>query len=546
MLRSLTSAVTGLKNFTVQLDVLGNNLANIRTLGFKSNRVTFADARAQALTGQKQVGLGVNLNATDLDFTQGNLEFTGTITDLAIAGNSFFILSDGEKNRYSRAGNFFFDNQGILINPNGLAVQGWRADQAGEINTSGPLQDLFLDKNLTSPAVETETVFMSGNLDATLVPMAQVLASGIPLTLRVDDSAASETDNLNDLNQTATPLIAGNKIEIGGTKADGTAVSATFTYGAGNDGITIADLLDVIDSAYGGQSVASIDADGKILLTDVLDEDGKIVGTDVEADESATSLTLSSSAAISLPTFETSVEGFTGTAITSTTIYDSLGDSHNLVITFTHMNVDNKWRWEAEFVGDETIVDGGSGTIQFNNRGEVVAFDVDGLATGITVDPENGAAQFTVELDVQGGDAFSGVSQFAGDPTLRVHQQDGRPIGDLLNFEIDTEGILTGIFSNDETVTLARIALAEFPNPVGLLRTGDALFDVSSSSGTPFIGAAGEQFNTSILSGSLEMSNVDLVRQFTDMITAQRGFQASARVVTTADAVLDETMRLKR
>ncbi|UCH09898.1 MAG: flagellar hook protein FlgE [Fidelibacterota bacterium] len=544
MLRSLTSAVSGLKNFTVQLDVLGNNLANVRTLGFKSSRVTFADAMSQGLTGRKQVGLGVNLNATDLDFTQGSLEFTGTATDLAIAGNSFFILSDGEKNQYTRAGNFFFDNQGILVNPNGLSILGWRADEEGEVSSAGPLETIFLDKNLTSPAEQTETVFLSGNLDATLAPVEQVLATGIALTLQSDDSPATSTTALNNLNQTGTPLVAGNTISISGTKADGTTVSATFTYSATNN--TVGHLMTAINTAFGGQAVTAIGSDGKITLTDVIDKDGKVTGTSVEAGDSLASVTLSSTADISLPAFEVRTEGFTGTATTSTAIYDSLGDSHNLVITFTHMDVDNKWRWEAEFVGDETIVSGSTGTIQFSTSGEVVAFDVDGTATGITIDPENGAAQFTIKLDVEGSEAFSGISQFAGDPSLRIQEQDGRPIGDLLQYEIDEDGMLEGIFSNDETAVLAQVALAEFPNPVGLMRTGDGLYEVSSSSGTPFIGAAGEQFNSSILSGSLEMSNVDLVRQFTDMITTQRGFQASARVVTTSDQVLDETMRLKR
>jgi flagellar hook protein FlgE len=544
MLRSLTSAVSGLKNFTVQLDVLGNNLANVRTLGFKSSRVTFADAMSQGLTGRKQVGLGVNLNATDLDFTQGSLEFTGTTTDLAIAGNSFFILSDGEKNQYTRAGNFFFDNQGIMVNPNGLSILGWRADDEGDINTAGPLRTLFLDTNLTSPAAKTESVFLSGNLDATLAPVEQVLSTGIALTLQADDSAASAGDGLNDLNQTSIPLVSGDTISINGTLADGTTVSDTFTYAT--DGTTVGALMAEIDTAFGGQVVTSIGSDGKILITDVIDSSGKVTGTSIEAGDSATTVTLSSSADISLPAFEVRTEGFTGTATTSTAIYDSLGDSHNLVITFTHMDVDNKWRWDADIIGAGDPTAGSTGTIQFSTSGEVVAFDVDGTATGITIDPKNGAAQFTVELDVEGSEIFSGVSQAAGDASLRVQEQDGRPIGDLLRYDIDEEGVLKGIFSNDQTEVLAQVALAEFPNPVGLMRTGDGLYEVSSGSGTPFIGAAGEQFNSSILSGSLEMSNVDLVRQFTDMITTQRGFQANARVVTTADQVLDETLRLKR
>ncbi|UCH62533.1 MAG: flagellar hook-basal body complex protein [Fidelibacterota bacterium] len=552
MLRSLTSAVSGLKNFTIMLDVLGNNLANIRTLGYKGSRVSFAETRSQSLTGvsrgfgggfgnQKQIGLGVGISATDLDLTQGSLEFTGTPTDMSIEGNSFFVLSDGEKNRYARAGNFFFNNQGILVNPNGLAVQGWRADDDGVINVFSPMQEIFLDTNLSSPASATETVFLSGNLDASRLPEANVWTSGIPLT--VGNVLAVGTDDLATLDQ-SSGLAPGDTIEITGNLPDGTAlpVPTTFTYAAGDD---INDLLAAIDTAYGGQATASI-ANGKIVLTDVLDSNGKIVGTSLEAGESATRIALSSSE-IALPTFENSVEGYTGTVTTSTAIFDSLGASHNMLLTFTKTNVDGEWRWKAEFVGgDESIVSGDTGTINFSTSGEVVSFDVDGTATGITVNPGTGASQFTLQLDVQGGLGFSGVTQFTSDPSLIVREQDGKPTGVLLRFAIDTQGIITGIFSNDENITLAQVALAEFPNPLGLLRAGDGIYDLASSTGTPIIGAAGDQFNASILSGSLEMSNVDLVRQFTDMITTQRGFQASARVVTTADQVLEETMRLKR
>ena len=543
MLKSLASAVTGLKNFTIQLDVLGNNLANVRTIGFKGSRVTFADTRSQSLTGisrgfdggfgnQKQIGLGMTISSTELDFTQGSLEFTGTATDLAIEGNSFFVLSDGERNRFTRAGNFFFNGQGILVNPDGLAVQGWQADDNGVINVFSPLSELFLDSNLSSPAAKTGQISLSGNLDATLTPRANVLTAGIALTLSADGSLATGTADLNDLTQTTTPLVSGDTIDIAGTLPDGTAVSATFTYST--DGTTIDDLITVINAAYGGTAVASI-VDGKLTLTDV-------VGGD-----SSTTLALSSAADIALSAIDTTVTGFTGTVSTSVAIFDSLGDAHNLVITFTNTEVENQWTWAASFVGGkETIVDGGSGTIQFDNNGVVIAFDVDGAATGIVIEPGSGGSQFTVQLDVQGGVGFSGMTQFASDPTLIVRDQDGRPTGSLLRFAIDTTGVLTGIFSNEKNITLAQIALAEFPNPVGLFRSGGGIFDVTSSAGRPIIGIAGDQFSSSILSGSLETSNVDLVKQFTDMIVTQRAFQANARVVTTADQILEETLRLKR
>ncbi len=541
MLRSLTSAVSGLKNFTVMLDVLGDNLANIRTLGFKGNRVTFAEGLALQLRGQQQVGLGVNLSATDTDFTQGSLEFTGSPTDLAVSGNSFFVLNDGERDRYTRAGNFFFNNEGELISATGMSVMGWLADNTtGEIDIISQPQKIVMTDEPSSGAA-TETVYLSGNLDASRLPRENVWSSGIPLT--VSNNLAVGTDDLNTLDQTSTPLVLGDTISITGTMPDGTAVASTFTYVT--DGTTINDLLTVINTAYGGQATASL-VDGKIVLTDVLDSDGFITGTSIEAVDTSTRISLTS-ANVGLPTFENSVEGYTGTATTSAAVYDSLGAVHNLMITFTKTAQDGEWRWEAEFVGgEETIISGSTGTINFSESGEVVSFDVDGTATGITVDPGTGAAQFTIELDVKGDIGFSAVTQFASDPTLVVRKQDGRPLGTLLSFTIDEEGVIIGIYSNDETKTLAQVALAEFDNPTGLLRSGDSIFDLTSSSGIARVGQAGVDFSSSVISGSLEMSNVDLVRQFTDMISTQRGFQASARVVTTADQILEETMRLKR
>jgi len=573
MLKSLTSAVSGLKNFTTMLDVLGNNLANVRTLGFKGSRVTFSETQSLSLAGasrgvgggfgnQKQLGLGMIVSSTDLDFTQGSLEFTGTPTDLAIQGNSFFVLSDGQSNRFTRAGNFFFNSLGTLVNPNGLAVMGWRADASGEINTSVPLTEVLLDKNLRSPAAETATVFLSGNMDATLIPRAKTLLSASTLTKDAGETLAVGGDDLNDLDQTTVALVSGvDKIEITATKPNGDLVSATFTYTGATGGKTIGDLLAAINNAFGGDddgvggdAVATL-VDGKIKLVDVLNNDGTLFGTSLEASETSTALKLDpddlNTGTIRVPAFEVSQAGFTGIVSTSTVVFDSLGDSHNVVVSFTKTAEPGEWRWVAELAngGDTTIASGtDAGTIQFNEAGEVIDFDVTGTAEGITIipDPAGGAAQFTVEINVAGGSGFAGVTQFASDSTLIVRDQDGRPSGTLLRFDIDTQGIITGIFSNEENVALAQIALAEFPNPAGLSRASSGLFEAAAGSGIPVIGAAGEQFSSSVVSGSVEQSNVDLVRQFTDMITTQRGFQANARVVTTADQILEETLRLKR
>ena len=543
MLKSLASAVSGLKNFTAQLDVIGNNLSNVRTLGFKSSRITFQEARSQNLSGaargfggafgnQKQIGLGVNIASTDLNFTQGSLEFTGVPTDLAIQGNSFFILTgDGVTDTYTRAGNFFFNSRGNLVNPNGLAVKGWNRNDAGEIDTIPPPVPIVLGTNLSSPASATTKVFLSGNLDSTLGPLARNLASSLPFTdPNQGDGVAVAGSLINDLDQTTVALTGGENITIAGVLPDGSDVSGTYTYTLGD---TLAELVTEINTVYSGFATASI-VNGKITLVD-----------DVPGD-SSTSVLLSTSAAIAIPAFETAEAGFTGEVTASITVFDSLGEPHTLILNFTLTPTDGKWSWEANLLGDESILSGSTGTITFDSSGSVISFVVDGTATDITIDPGNAAEAFSVTVDVKGGSGFSGVTQFGSDSTLIVREQNGRPPGSLLRFDIDSQGIITGVFSNEENLELAQIALAEFPNPLGLLRAGNGNFSVASSSGRADVNRAGDRFSSSIISGSLENSNVDLVAQFTDMIVTQRGFQANARVVTTADQILEETMRLKR
>ena len=542
MLKSLASAVSGLKNFTAQLDVLGNNLANVRTLGFKSSRITFQEARSQNLSGaargfggafgnQRQIGLGVNISATDINFTQGSLEFTGVPTDLAVQGNSFFIVTaDGVNDSYTRAGNFFFNSQGNMVNPNGLAVKGWNRDDSGVINTNLDPVAIVLGTNLSSPASETTTVFLSGNLDSTLVPLARTLASSLALTDSTTADVATGSSLINDLDQTSTALTGGETIAISGKLPDGTAVGPTdYTYTLGDD---LNDLVAVINAEYSGFATASI-VDGKITLVD-----------DAKGD-SETSLLLSTTAAVAIPAFETTEAGFTGQVTTSSTVFDSLGEAHTLILEFTLTSTVGKWTWAASTL-DEHPVTNSTGTMQFNAAGGVTSFEVDGTATEITIDPQSLADPFSVTMDVRGGSGFAGVTQFGSDSTLIIREQDGRPTGSLLRFDIDNQGIITGVFSNEDNLELAQLALAEFANPLGLLRSGNGNFAVASSSGIADVNRAGDRFSSSIISGSLENSNVDLVSQFTDMIVTQRGFQANARVVTTADQVLEETLRLKR
>ncbi len=196
MMRSLFSGVSGMKNHQIKMDVIGNNIANINTVGFKAGRVTFAEALAMTVRGAtaptetsgginpSQIGLGMTVGYIDSVFNQGSLETTNIQTDLAINGDGFFVLSDGQKQYFTRAGSFRFDSSGKLVNPtNGMVVQGKIADADGVINSGTIVQDIVLPFGQRVPAKATSMVNFVGNLNAGQNPLGTILDSGVMLAV---------------------------------------------------------------------------------------------------------------------------------------------------------------------------------------------------------------------------------------------------------------------------------------------------------------------------------------------------------------------------
>ncbi len=415
MMRSLFSGVSGLRNHQIRMDVIGNNIANVNTVGYKSSRVTFEEAFAQLLQGASrppgdsgnvsggvnpvQVGLGMNVGSIDLLFTQGNIESTGVTTDLAIQGDSFFVVSEGTKNQYTRSGNFQLNANGRLVaSTNGFIVQ-------GKLATNGILADAIVDIKLPfgqkSAAKDTTTVSMAGNLDAEA------------------------------------------------------AVAATRQ--------------------------------------------------------------------------------------TTMTVFDAMGARDEMTITFTKATA-TTWTYTVTVV-DGTIVSGDTGTLTFDNQGRLTT---PVPAAPFVFTPLSGAADLSITMDFGTASSINGLSQFAAPSTAVLKEQNGYTMGDLENFSIDPTGTITGAFTNGVTLTLAQLTVADFNNPAGLIRTGDNMYTVSANSGSAVLAFAGEGSQSVITSGALEMSNVDLAQEFTAMITAQRGFQSNARVITTSDEMLQELVQLKR
>ncbi|HEB84447.1 MAG TPA: flagellar hook-basal body complex protein [Bacteroidetes bacterium] len=642
MMRSLQSGVTGLRGHQLKLDVVGNNIANINTVGFKRSRITFTDSLSQLLGpafGPKesrggvnpvQIGLGVKVGSIDNQFSQGILESTGFATDLAIEGKGFFVLRRGNHTYYSRAGNFALDAEGRLVGSDGSYVQGRIADVEGNINTASTITDIVmpLDRKVAAKA-SSEVTFFS-NLDLTATDsVATLSAAGTSGVSRVTGTAVngiggthtititgSNATNSTDVGVAAGLSLSDTLTSLGITDVDnftvtvdpGTSDEASYTIAGLTINSTVGDLIDQMNAQVAG---ATFELDsGQIRVTRDYAGDGATFGVTIA--DSATSdivATLfdatgtfavnngTSSTLVAIDTFVDSAlgttvsnslefeadsatglmtkltglggggvevfatDGFSAasganalvidtadtTHATSIVVYDSLGDTHTLSMEFTKTAVDNEWAWEASVPEPAEVISGSTGTISFNRDGSLKAFTYDGNnVNNFSFAPGGDADEMEIVFDVGSIGGFDGITQTASPFTTTATSQNGYGMGVLDSIQVDGNGSIIGNFSNGVERTLASIVLADFNNPGGLAKAGNSLWEATEASGRAEYGLAETNFGSSIQSGFLEMSNVDLVQEFTEMITAQRGFQANARVITVSDQILAEATALKR
>ncbi|WP_334100697.1 flagellar hook-basal body complex protein [Thermotoga petrophila] len=623
MMRSLYSGITGLKNFQVAMDVVGNNISNVNTVGFKASRVNFETMLAQTIkagrssqenvggTNPMQIGLGSQVSSIDKIMTQGSFQNTGVKTDLAIQGDGFFIVSDGSSYYYTRAGAFTLDSNGNLIQTStGYKVQGWTAVQDPEtgeryIDTNKPIGDLVISAGMTMPAKKTSNVRFEGNLNSKLGPGSFVITltdeNGINHDVRVwfektqsdlgtDPFSSSQRYTMKiDIDNDGTADVDGymvfnefGRVEEAGVYAESQVITAT------TDG-SISGSTALPDGTY--QTIV-LDSSGNVVYNGTTTVSGgsfTINDSDITAGNNYTvilltpnnasnSLTIAPGAELVIPTsgeprfYESdNPTNFVQTDYTSpryTTavqVYDSLGNAYTVYYEFVRLgnttigseSFKNAWIWRAYTDSGEPISlideDGGSGyvagLIDFDESGRPIQYR--GLDSSYNL--SSGEVR-TIQFDAgQSGDGvvtitadFSGATQFSGDSTLNIPWQDGNPMGVLESFAINEQGEIIGTFSNGLTDVLGQIALAVFNNPSGLSEVGNSLYVVSANSGVPKIGAPGSGGRGILIPGALEMSNVDLAEEFTKMIVAQRGFQANARVITTADQILNELVNIKR
>lgn len=228
----------------------------------------------------------------------------------------------------------------------------------------------------------------------------------------------------------------------------------------------------------------------------------------------------------------------------SMVVYDSTGAPHNLQITFTKTAL-GSWDW-APSCSTAAVTPAGNGTVTFSNTGSLSSFTYPGGGTNISLAPSSGAGAFDVTINPGTINGIDGLASFANPSNAVISGQNGYQAGSLQSISVDTKGVVSGYFTNGVSRSLAQIALAQFTNPSGLLRSGDNTFVESANSGGPVVGFAGGTITSTITPGALEGSNVDISAEFTNMIVAQRGFQANARVISTADDMLNELVNLRR
>ncbi|HVW34219.1 MAG TPA: flagellar hook protein FlgE [Acidimicrobiia bacterium] len=450
MLRSMFSGVSGLRSHQTMMDVIGNNIANVNTVGYKAGSVVFQDLLSQTIRGAgvpgagldgaggtnpAQVGLGVTVAGISNNFTQGASQLTGRATDLSIQGDGFFVVRDNSQQLYTRAGSLNFDALGRLTTADGSILQGWTADANGVINANAAVGDLSMPLGQSTAPQVTTTIRLGGNL-----PADAAVGTSIVTSLTVYDK-------------------------------QGTPIDAKFTFTK-----SAADTWDV---------TATMPDTEALIPPNTTMPDVTIGSATIKWDPTANP-----------PAFST---------------------------------LDNTQVPPAYVPGLTLDLTPGSPT---------------STVAGAT--PTTGSWAGTITVDFGATADPTALRQFAGQSSVAALSQDGSALGTLQSFTIGQDGVVTGVFSNGRTRAIGQIALAGFSNASGLEKTGNSLYRASVNSGLPQIGQAGSGGRGTLSGSTLEMSNVDLAQEFTNLIIAQRGFQANSRVITASDELLQDLVNLKR
>ncbi|MCH7592619.1 MAG: flagellar hook-basal body complex protein [Planctomycetes bacterium] len=564
---SLTSAMlvgfTGINSNTVAVDTVGNNLANLNTTGFKGQRTLFQTlfyetlSEGQAPLGDRggtlprQTGYGVSVASLQRDFGQGALDSTGIQSDLAVAnGNGFFVLQgSGSDQTYTRDGSFSLDETQTLVSANGARVQVFGADAAGNI-AAGRLTDLVIPLGSIGPAVATTAVILDGRLDSA-TGIASVGAVTVSDALMTASGAATAATPLTQLiDESGTTLFAtGDEVVISASK--GGIATPTSTFLVGTTGSTLGDLATHLDAVLGIATGPNEAGTPGVTVSDGSEfAAGALVIRSNTGNLNAVELNAGSivnrTGSVASPLSFTQVsESLGGGVTTSFGVFDSLGNSVDVrlrLVLESKSPTGTTWRFHAESVDDSDASPLlGTGTVSFDANGQFVS----ATNTALTIDAEDSGATSPLSLSLD----FTGVTGLAspdGTSEVMMASQNGTAAGEMTGYSIDADGIVTASFSNQQTRVLGQIALATFPNREGLVALGENRFAIGPNTGDVTIRAPRTAGAGSVISGALEQSNVDLAREFINLISASTGISSASRVVRVADDLLQELLLIAR
>ena len=648
MMRSLFSGVSGLKSHQTRMDVIGNNIANINTVGFKSSRATFADLLSQTQAGAasptdskggtnpKQIGLGVSVSSIDLIFTDGSTQATGKNSDLALSGNGLFVVSDGNSNYYTRNGAFEYDANGYYVLPgSGYKVQGWNAVN-GSLNTNSLPTDIIVPAGKTMPAVATTQLKLSGNLNSRASLISSI--NGTESDLTEVDVKKNTTVNLKDGTSASAPNV--------GTYTIGHSMPISTTF-AVYDSLGTEHQIPMLIERCPEEDITEVYSNTSTSSEEENDEEGGTTSTgnrdkkvcwkmylayDKNTDYTYTDATGTYTSTPSA----TNIKLDDGTLVFMTDpiyiYFNSIDGSYSHVVqekgtaadTLSDLRHRTGGTLSSSEEGGGSDEEGGTAavpTYSGGNPDSLAATAVDGSSseeegssddesetttsttkgghardgaanpnaaksrgtnsTTLADDTDTGTAMLVLRYTqtystatVQGAidqkidyynsttgqledtrvtfifdDPKSPLTQYAESTSSAKGAL--RPVGDghrygiLTGVEADSSGIITGTYSNGERQFEAQIAVAQFINPAGLTKVGGSIYTESNNSGTASIATA-EALNTLVYANSLEMSNVDLANEFSEMIITQRGFQANSKIINVGDEMLETLVNMKR
>lgn len=550
MMRSMYSAVSGLKTHQTRMDVIGNNIANVNTVAFKSSSVTFSDilyqttsnaSGANATTGTggvnaKQIGLGTTAAATKVSITSaGASETTGNPFDIRLTdknSTNFFIVNNGSENVFTRSGSFYVDGSGNLcMSSTGYTVMGWQVDETtGEIrkDTVSALR-IMQEKNLTSAPEATTQATIAGVLDENDTDVK---------------NDAGRVMNLNFYDNLGYQYTA--KFAIKSTGTDGKyTVELTSVLDSNNQNIIKNLTKQQISQIFGNyQADATLGQYG--LSKDYTYNQADQTYQDAAGKkfkQSANDPTVFEEQGNKTNTVSIT-EIFSG--ITTTIANNIKNSTNNYKVAFDAQT------GHATLTGEQTSYDlefdTSSGKFKsIGGENPSVMLNMGALSSGLINNNgnfQNITVDFSQCLNYENG-GKSTIGADAGATDGKTGK--GRKLGAMTGISIDTSGRIYGTYDNGNTELLGQIAVAQFSNASGLEKVGESCYRTTLNSGEfDGIGVEISADGSSMTTGELEMSNVDLSSEFTSMITTQRGFQANSRVITTSDTLLEELVNLKR